>query len=98
MSEVWKNERPAWCPHSDCRFLRQTQALICVGKLPQPVDHDGHPNTHRLCLNEALPNGEVFDLQINTTDTYHFRRMFEAVDGRGVGATALESPVSEGEG
>lgn len=88
MSETGKNERPAWCPHSSCAFLRQTQGLICVGALPEPVMHAETPNTHRLCLAEALPSGEVFDLQVNTTDAYHFRRMFDAIDGRGIGTPA----------
>lgn len=79
---VAAQERPRWCPHADCVFLRQTQGLICGGALPVPVDHDGTPNTHRFCMNGAGDNGGVVDLQVNATDLQHFRWIFDALDGK----------------
>ena len=76
MSEQWKQERPAWCPHSDCQFHMRTQDSACAGKLPIPVDHDGIENTHRLCLHGAKDDGEwTFDLQINRGDAWNLNRV-----------------------
>ena len=79
----WKQERPAWCPHSDCEFKRRAMDAMCVGHLPAPAEHDGDFNNHRLCLNGAADNGGVFDLQINSTDLWWFRFLFHALDGKG---------------
>lgn len=77
----WKQKRPNWCPHKKgCEYIMSVQAMICAGKLPEPEPHDGDFNTHRLCLKDALPNDEIFDLQINSGDIYHFRRVFDAID------------------
>lgn len=78
----WKQEKPSWCPHSDCVFLRRAQDALCAGKLPTPEPHDGDLNTHRICI--SCPDSDVFDLQVNTTDTYHFRRILDSIDGRGI--------------
>lgn len=79
----WKQEKPAWCPHSHhCIFLMRVQDSLCAGKLPKPLPHDGDFNTHRICLTGALPNDEVFDLQVNKSDVYHFRRILNAIDGK----------------
>ena len=43
---------------------------LCAGKLPEPVSHDGDLNTHILCFNGAMEDGEVFDLMINTSDVW----------------------------
>ncbi len=40
----WKNERPKFCPHSDCGFVRRAMEAACVGMLPEPVPHDGDEN------------------------------------------------------
>jgi hypothetical protein len=54
----------------------------CAGHLPRPVPHASDFNHYRLCMNGALPNGEVFDLQVNDTDLEWFRWMFDALDGK----------------
>ena len=76
--ESWKQERPSWCPHQDCIFLRQTQGLLCGGELPKPEPHDEGENTHRLCIKA----GEVFDLQVNKTDCDGIRFILDALDGK----------------
>jgi hypothetical protein len=81
----WKQERPEWCPHQDCIFQRRAMDSLCGGKLPEPVEHDGDFNTHRLCINGAMPNDEVFDLQVNKGDLFWFRFIFEALDGVAAG-------------
>lgn len=80
--EVWKQKRPKWCPHTDCQFRIHSQDLICGGEMPEPVPHDSDENTHRFCLAGAMDDGSVFDLQVNSTDLYHFRRIFDALDGK----------------
>ena len=76
--EVWKQERPAWCPHRNCVFSRRSQDALCGGSLPKPAPHDGDENTHRLCIKA----GEVFDLQVNKTDLGYFRWILDALDGK----------------
>ena len=72
-------DRPKWCPHAECLFIETFQGSICIGKLPEKVEHDGDYNTHRWCLANALPDNEVFDLQINKTDIFWFRLLFDAI-------------------
>jgi len=80
MSEqVFIQQRPAWCPHQTCQFKRRVTDTMCAGRLPKRESHDGDHNTHRLCLNGASDSGAVFDLQINKTDVYWFRWLFEAI-------------------
>lgn len=81
---LWKQERPEWCPHRDCKFKRRAQDALCCGHLPEPVPHDEDFNIFRICLNGVAERGGVLDLQINKTDIYHFRRMFAALaeDGK----------------
>lgn len=81
MATEWKQERPKWCPHQDCLFQRRAMDSLCGGGLPEQVEHDGDFNTHRFCINGALPNDEVFDLQVNKSDLWWFRFIFEALDG-----------------
>ena len=76
---VWKNERPEWCPHKDCKFKRRAQDAMCCGHLPKPEKHGDDTNIYRLCLNGVSDDGGVFDLQINRSDIYHFRRLFAAL-------------------
>lgn len=76
---LWKQERPAWCTHKDCRFKRRAQDALCCGHLPEPEPHDGGFNIYRICLNGADKDGGVFDLQINKTDIYYLRKMFIAL-------------------
>ena len=79
MTTEWKNERPVWCPHQDCKYRLRAQDAACVGYLATAVPHDGDMNIYRLCLCGVLPNNQVFDLQINDSDIYHFRRLFDAL-------------------
>jgi len=74
------NERPKWCSHKDCIVFRCFQDVMCSGKLPEPKEHDKDFNTHRFCLKNALPNNEIFDLQINKSDAYFFKLLFEVVN------------------
>ena len=95
-NKTWKQERPAWCPHPDCLFVRRAMDAICVGHLPKPEPHDGDENIHRWCLNGAADNGGVFDLQINNTDLWWFRQMFSALDGKAVEHTlAADEPKAD---
>ncbi len=81
MGETWTQERPAWCPHTDCLFRRRAMDAVCGGELPEPTEHDGGLNTHRVCLNGAADDGGVFDLQVNASDLGWFRWIFDALDG-----------------
>lgn len=80
MVERWAQERPAWCPHTDCIFRRRVMDSICGGELPEPAPHDADFNTRRMCLNGAADDGGVFDLQVNRTDLEWLRWIFDALD------------------
>lgn len=82
MSEQWTQERPRWCPHTDCVFQRRAMDAMCGGELPESTEHDGGENTHRFCLNGAADDGGVFDLQVNATDLDWLRWIFDALDGK----------------
>jgi hypothetical protein len=73
--------RPTWCPHADCQFKCHTQEMACVGVLPQPEDHAGIANTHRLCLHGAKDDGEwTFDLKVNRGDAWNITRLLKLID------------------
>lgn len=80
----WKQERPKWCPHKDCLHKRRVQDALCGGHLPKPEPHDGDFNHYRFCINETCDpdSSKVFDLQVNNTDLYWFRSVFNALDGK----------------
>ena len=78
---TWKQERPAWCPHPGCGFLRRVQDALCGGKLSVPEPHDGDHNTHRLCQRDG-DCSRVYDWQVNATDLDGFRWIFDALDGK----------------
>ncbi len=78
MTTTYLQDRPRWCPHQDCIFQRRVLDSICGGELPNPVEHDGDKNTHRVCINAD----SVFDLQVNKTDLGWFRWVFDALDGQ----------------
>ena len=82
MGEHWEQERPGFCPHQDCIFKRRVMDHMCVGDLPEPAPHDGDFNNHRLCLNGADSTGAVFDLQINDSDIWWFKFLFEALSSK----------------
>jgi hypothetical protein len=67
---------PDWCPHKDCKFIRQMQNAMCVGELPKPEPHGNDFNTHRLCLDTRETGHGIFDLQINHTDIYNLKLLF----------------------
>lgn len=77
----WKQERPEWCKHWDCLFLRRAMDSTCGGKLPVPEKHDMGYNTHRLCM-RFEDNGQVIDTQVNDTDLEWLRWIFDALDGK----------------
>lgn len=81
MAERWEQERPTWCPHTDCLFRRRAQDAVCGGQLPSPVPHDGDLNTHRVCFNGVADDGGPLDVQVNRTDLGWFRWIFDALDG-----------------
>jgi len=78
MKESEIMQRPTWCPHNNCNYLRQVQDAACVGLLPKPEPHDDDWNTHRLCLRV---NGDVFDLQVNKTDCWWLTSLLDTVRG-----------------
>lgn len=85
MTGEFRQERPVWCQHKDCKFKRISQDKICGGELSEPQPHDpgGPPvNTHRFCLRDALPKGEIFDLQVHNQDLESMRWVFDALDGK----------------
>lgn len=77
----WKQERPAWCPHIDCRFRARSQDSICIGELPEAQDHGTHKgvNTHRLCQRGAPDDGEwLHTVEWNKGDAWNLRRCIDA--------------------
>ena len=75
----WKQERPPWCPHQTCLFRRRAQDAICCGELPEPAEHEGDLNTHRICLSQA---GRTDDYEVNKVDLEWARWIFDAIDGK----------------
>lgn len=78
---TYKQERPSWCQHESCLFLRRAVDHLCGGELPALEPHDGDFNTHRICIKTE----EVFDLQVNVSDLDWFRWIFDAIDGKRTG-------------
>lgn len=90
------DQRPTWCPHSDCVVLRAMQNLMCAGRRAKPGDHGQFKgvNTHRFCLRDVLPGEAIFDLSVNTGDLWWFQKLFDAIredaDGDKGSAAAAE--------
>lgn len=81
---AWQQERPSWCPHSDCGFLVRSQDAICIGKLPTAQMHDGIENTHRLCQRGAPDDGEwLHKVEWNKGDAWNLWRCLNAAFGFG---------------
>ncbi len=83
--ELWKQERPLWCLHQDCQFLRRTMDAMCGGELVRPSEHEGQLNTHRFCIRcPDVENGPfmIHDYQVNDNDLQWFRWIFDALDGK----------------
>ena len=74
--------KPSWCPHKDCICKSLRENKICGGHLPKPEPHGNDENIYRWCLKDALPNNEIFDLQINDTDIYAFKIMFDILQDK----------------
>ena len=77
-TDSFKQERPSWCGHLDCRFRRRVMDHLCGGELPSPEPHDGDLNIFRICI----LTDTVFDLQVNASDLDWFRWVFDALDGK----------------
>jgi len=92
----WKQERPSWCPHTNCIFGRRAMDDICGGELPVPIPHDGVDNTHRLCMNGLADDGGVFDLRVNSTDLDWLRWILDALDGKRTSWLSERSKVYNG--
>lgn len=73
------NTKPTWCPFADCGMIRNSQDMMCCGKLPVADPHGEDFNTHRFCLNLSEFNEAPFELKINRTDAHLFRKLFDAV-------------------
>ena len=75
-------ERPDWCPHRDCLFIRCAQGLFCGGELPNPTTHtvNGYTgiNTHQFCMIE----GPTSCYEVNSNDLSWFRWVFDGLDGK----------------
>jgi hypothetical protein len=80
----WKQERPSWCPHPDCRFLRRSQDVICSGHMSSPRLHEGVENTHRLCQ-RADDGAWLHTVELNKGDAYNLYRILKGVFGFGAG-------------
>ena len=77
----WKQERPSWCPHKDCQFLRRAMDDMCGGKLPIPTEHEGQFNTHRFCMSCFDGDPHVDFFMVNDNDLQWLRWIFDAMDG-----------------
>ena len=71
--------KPLWCPHKFCKNILCFQNKMCIGKLYKKAKHCNDYNTHRFCLRGVLSNKEIFDLQINKTDSYYFKLLLDKV-------------------
>ena len=80
---VWKQQRPEWCPHSDCGYAASSQGCICVGELPAPTPHLNSFNTHRLCITQSCPGDDewLFKLEISSGDANGMARVLGRVFG-----------------
>lgn len=81
--KTFKQERPSWCPHADCCFLRRAMDDLCGGKLPVLGDHGPVKavNTHRFCIHfdDGSP---IVDMQVNASDLAWMRWIMDALDGQ----------------
>lgn len=78
----WEQERPDWCPHSDCRFLVRSQDSVCIGEMPEPRMHGGIENTHRMCQRGAPDDGSwLHAVEWNRGDAWNLWRCLNAVWG-----------------
>ncbi|MHC4799935.1 MAG: hypothetical protein ACYTF1_25140 [Planctomycetota bacterium] len=78
-NKVYLQRRPTWCPEIDCKFKRIALEHMCIGELPEPLEHDGDLNTHRFCLNDHVEPINLTILLINSTDVSWMRWLFDEV-------------------
>ena len=79
MSQEYRQERPSWCPKTDCIFIRRAMDAWCGGELPELVPHDGDFNTHRICWY----GGQGPDpYMVNENDLDWLRWILDALDGK----------------
>ncbi len=84
--KVWKQERPAWCPKSNCNFRRRVMDSLCGGSLEYPIPHAGDVNIFRVCFNDdETPAVPALPIMFNATDLNWLRWIFDALDGRETG-------------
>lgn len=79
--EVWRQERPTWCPHISCWFRRRVQDAFCCGKLYEPVAHGADSNDYRICFN-CMDDGSLQDYMVNNSDLDYLRWILDALDGK----------------
>lgn len=72
-------ERPEWCPYEKCQFKCQSQNLLCIGKLPEPVPHGDGINDHRFCIDERETKHGIHDLQLNWGDAWNMIRLLNQI-------------------
>lgn len=89
---AWSQQRPAWCPHPNgCQFIVRSQDALCIGEMPEPQDHAGTPNTHRLCQRGTPDDGEwLHTVEWNRCDAWNLWRCLNAAFG--FGKQAKETP------
>ena len=75
-------DKPDWCSHKDCNLKVNSQNMVCLGKLSEPLPHNGDFNTHRFCLDTRETGHGIFDLQINWSDAWNFIRILKLVKER----------------
>lgn len=93
-SKIYRQERPAWCPHADCQFRRQFVDAFCGGQLLKPDEHCGGFNTHRFCMGPGEDDSRVESYMVNGTDLDSLRWIFDALDGK---ATSWLSKLVQGD-
>jgi hypothetical protein len=74
--------RPSWCPNPSCVHLlggatHEDSGSLCGGRLPNPLDHRGTPNTHRLCIKGC--DDPPVDLLVNQSDLWYISRFIEGL-------------------
>lgn len=54
--------------------MLSTQDVLCVGRLPEPVPHDGIMNDGRICFSPAGDEA-AYDFQLNSGDAWNIKRL-----------------------
>lgn len=73
-------KRPEWCPTITCQYNISSQNAICFGELPEPEDHAGIDNTHRMCMRGSPDDGAwIHSVQLNKSDGWNIYRLLKSV-------------------